>query len=117
MPAAPLILVVEDEIDLRELFVEFLTQQGYRVASAVDFPEGAALLRSAHPTLLMTDVRLPNGDGRDLEKLARAMDVPVLVISAYPQDIDVGSDVAFLQKPFRLHDVEREIKRLLAGRP
>jgi CheY-like chemotaxis protein len=78
----------------------FLREQGYRVTSADDFPEGAALLRSAHPTLLMTDVRLPNGDGRDLEKLARAMDVPVLIISASPQDIDVGSDIAFLQKPF-----------------
>jgi two-component system, OmpR family, response regulator len=117
MPAAPHVLVVEDFHDLCELFEELLREQGYRVTSAGDFPEGAALLRSAHPTLLMTDVRLPNGDGRDLEKLARAMDVPVLIISASPQDIDVGSDVAFLQKPFRLRDVEREIKRLLAGRP
>lgn len=60
---------------------------GARVASAVDFPEAAALLRASHPALLITNVRLPNGDGRDLEKLARAMDVPVLLISTHPQDI------------------------------
>jgi DNA-binding response OmpR family regulator len=115
MPAAPLILVVEDEIDLCELFVEFLTQQGYRVASAIDFPEGAALLRASRPALLITDVRLPNGDGRDLEKQARAKDVPVLLISAHPKDIDVRGDVAFLQKPFRLRDLGREVGRLLAA--
>ena len=90
-----------------------MREQGYRVTSADDFPEGAALLRASRPMLLITDVRLPNGDGRDLEKLARAMDVPVLIISAYPQVIDVGSDVAFLQKPFQLSDLEREIERLL----
>jgi DNA-binding response OmpR family regulator len=113
MPAAtPLILLVEDEHDLREVFEDLLRGQGYRVASAADFPEGAAMLRASRPTLLITDVRLPKGDGRDLGKLARAMDVPVLFISAHPQDIDVGSDVAFLRKPFRLRDLEREVERL-----
>jgi DNA-binding response OmpR family regulator len=108
----PLILVVEDEHDLREVFEELVRGQGYRVTSAADFPEGAAMLRASRPTLLITDVRLPNGDGRNLGKLARAMDVPVLLVSAHPQDIDVGSGVAFLQKPFRLRDLEREVERL-----
>jgi two-component system, OmpR family, response regulator len=115
MSPAPLILFVEDEADIRELFAESLKQQGYRVASAVDFPEGAAMLRASRPALLVTNVRLPSGNGRDLEKLARAMDVPVLLISAHPQDIDVRGDVAFLQKPFRLRDLEREVKKLLAA--
>jgi DNA-binding response OmpR family regulator len=111
MPAAtPLILVVEDEHDLREVFEDLLRGQGYRVMSAADFPEGAAMLQASRPTLLITDVRLPKGDGRDLGKLARAMDVPVLFVSAHAQDIDVGSDVAFLQKPFRLRDLEREVR-------
>jgi DNA-binding response OmpR family regulator len=111
MSAVPHVLVVEDFHDLCELFEELLREQGYRVTSAADFPEGAAILRASRPTLLITDVRLPNGDGMDLGKLARAMDVPVLLISAHPQDIDVGRDVAFLQKPFRLRDLEREVER------
>ncbi|HEV2550997.1 MAG TPA: response regulator [Stellaceae bacterium] len=115
MQPAPLILFVEDEADIRELFVEVLKQQGYRVASAVDFPEAAAMLRASRPALLITNVRLPSGNSRDLEKLARAMDVPVLLISAHPQDIDVRGDVAFLQKPFRLRDLEREVEKLLAA--
>jgi DNA-binding response OmpR family regulator len=114
MPPAPLILFVEDEADIREPFVEFLKQQGYRVASAVDFPEAAAMLRATRPALVITNVQLPNGNGRDLEKLARAMDVPVLLISAQPQDIDARDVVAFLQKPFRLRDLAREVTRLLA---
>jgi DNA-binding response OmpR family regulator len=115
MPSAPVILLVEDEANIRELFIEFLKQQGYRIASAVDFPEGAAMLRASRPALLITNVRLPSGSGRDLEELARAMDVPVLLISAHPQDIDVHGDVAFLQKPFRLSDLEREVERHLAA--
>jgi FixJ family two-component response regulator len=73
------------------------------------------MLRASRPALLITNVRLPSGDGRDLEKLARVMGVPVLLISAHPQDIDECGDVAFLQKPFRLRDLEREVARLLAG--
>jgi two-component system, OmpR family, response regulator len=115
MLPAPLILFVEDQPDIRELFVEFLRAQGYRVASAADFPEGAALLRASHPALLITDVRLPHGDGRDLEKLAQAKGVPVLLISTHWQDIDAHDGVAFLQKPFGLRDLEREVERLLAG--
>ena len=68
----PFILLVEHEPDVRTLFVEILTQRGYRVASAGDFPVGTAMLRAMCPDLLITE-RLPNGDGRDLEKLARNM--------------------------------------------
>ena len=83
--------------------------------SANDFPEGNNLLRAMCPELLITNVRLPGGDGRELRKLAQAMTVPVLLISTHPQDIGAHGDVAFLQKPFRLRDLEREVKRLLAA--
>src|SRR5690242_19629548 len=76
MQPKPLILLVEDEADLRALWAEFLEREGYRIASAVDWPQGAAMLRASPPQLLITNVRLPGGSGRDLEKLARAMDVP-----------------------------------------
>lgn len=113
MQPKPLILLVEDEADLRELLVEFLEREGYRIASAVDWPQGPAMLRASPPALLITNVRLPGGSGRDLEKLARAMDVPVLLISAHPQDIELRRDVAFLKKPFRLSDLKRAVEKLL----
>lgn len=91
----------------------FLTQQGYRVASATDFPEGNALLRSISPDLLITNVRLPNGDGRDLKTLANALSIPVLLISAHLHVPDESTGVAFLQKPFRLRELEQKVEALL----
>jgi DNA-binding response OmpR family regulator len=75
MPPDPLILLVEDEVDIRTLLVDFLQQQGHRVVSASDFPEGNTLLRAMCPELLITNVRLPGGDGRELRKLAQAMHI------------------------------------------
>jgi two-component system OmpR family response regulator len=114
MSPDPLILLVEDEADIRTLLVDFLGQQDYRVVSAVDFPEGNAILRAMCPELVITNVRLPGGDGRELQKQAQTMNIPVLLISAHPQDIATHGDVAFLPKPFRLRDLGREVERLLA---
>jgi DNA-binding response OmpR family regulator len=107
----PLILLVEHEPDVRSIFVEFLTERGYRVVSAGDLPVGTAMLRAMCPDLLITE-RLPNGDGRELEKLARNMNIPVLLISTVPQFVQARG-VAFLQKPFGLRDLQREVEKLL----
>jgi hypothetical protein len=72
------------------------------------------MLRAAAPAFLITNVNLPNGDGRNLKNLARVMDIPVLLISANPH-VDADPCVAFLQKPLRMGEMEREVERLLAA--
>jgi two-component system, OmpR family, response regulator len=103
MPHAPLILVVEDEHDIRALLSTFLEGQGYRVATASERSVGAEILRAAHPALLVSNIRLRGGNGNDLAKLARALDIPVLFISGEPTAIEEFRyrTVPFLQKPFR----------------
>ena len=72
MQSEPLILVVEDNTILRRVIVDALEERGYRIESAADFPEGAIKLRAAAPALLIADVNLPNGDGRNLWPLLTA---------------------------------------------
>jgi len=83
MQSEPLILVVEDNTILRRVIVDALEERGYRIESAADFPEGAIKLRAAAPALLIADVNLPNGDGRNLKNLARATDIPVLLSAPF----------------------------------
>ncbi len=114
----PLILIVEDEYDIRALLVAYLEERGYRLATANDEDVGLDVLRATRPDLLIANVVLRGGDGERLAGLARAMDVPVLLISGEPAAIERlrGGSIPFLQKPFRLVDVERQIERLLAGK-
>lgn len=114
MRSGPLILVVEDNAILCKTIVDALEQRGYRVESAADFTEGADKLRAAAPALVVTNVNLPSGDGRNLKNLARAMDIPVLIISALPHTIDETVGVKFLQKPFLLGDLEHAVETLLS---
>jgi two-component system, response regulator PdtaR len=117
MPEAPLILIVEDEYEIRVVIARCLEEKGYRLVLANERSVGADVLRATRPVLLIADVRLRGGNGEDLAKLAHAMGIPVLLISGEPQAIHQlrdGPD-AFLQKPFRLADLERAVEALISG--
>jgi two-component system, OmpR family, response regulator len=116
MPHAPLILVVEDEEQVRAVIGEFLQQRGYRFSLANERSVGDAILRAARPALMITDVVLRGGSGLELAQTARTMGVPVLLISGEPNTEQLaGGPMPFLQKPFRLADLEREMERLLGA--
>jgi two-component system, OmpR family, response regulator len=115
MPTAPLILVVEDDYDIRILIAKFLEELGYRLALANERSVGAEIMRATRPHLLITDVRLRGGNGDDLAKLARASDIPVLLISGEPVAIHYhqGGSIPFLHKPFRLAELQRTVEGLI----
>ncbi len=87
-PASPRLLVVDDEPDLRTLYELTLVREGYDVESAGSVEEGWALLQERGPAgyqLVITDMRLPDGNGLDL--LRRMEDAgrreKAIVITAY----------------------------------
>jgi DNA-binding response OmpR family regulator len=96
------ILLVEDEPAIRQLIATALTVTGYRVSEARNGKEALDVFDAAEPTidLLLTDIRLPYMDGRQLiEQLrVRRSALKVLAFSGYapnpPEDVD------FLAKPF-----------------
>ena len=74
------ILVVDDEVAVREILVEILSQEGYRLSSAADGGGGLETFRRESPDIVITDVYMPNMDG--LELLARVRKESPETISA-----------------------------------
>ena len=84
-PAAPSILLVEDKDSLRAMLKLALESQDYRVVEARDQEEAAAALRDAQPALVLSDLRLPKGDGLGVLRIAKELDgeLPVIVMTAH----------------------------------
>lgn len=78
-----LILVVEDNLDYRELLVNFLESAEYRVMAAVDGVEALELVREYNFDLVLLDLMLPKIDGYGVcEMLRKDSDVPVIMLTA-----------------------------------
>lgn len=106
-----LILVVEDEPQMRRFIRASLQSHGYRVLEAERVAEAMALVTSHNPELLLLDLGLPDGDGIDLTKSIREWSkVPILVISARGREddkvmaLDAGAD-DYLTKPFGVNEL------------
>ena len=116
------ILLVEDEALVRSLVDKFLRSQGYRVLSAALGSEAVQLAAdgSEHIDLLVSDVILPNMNGRQIyEKLTQTRpDLRVLFMSGYTENIIAPHGVLeagfyFVQKPFSLKELARKIREAL----
>jgi two-component system, OmpR family, KDP operon response regulator KdpE len=102
----PLVLVVEDEPQMRRFLRASLTSHGYTLCEASTAAEAVALLTSRGPELMLLDLGLPDGDGVALTKELREWSkVPIIVISARGREadkvevLDAGAD-DYLTKPF-----------------
>ena len=87
--AGETVLAVEDEERVRAFSVEALRELGYQVVDACDGPEALRLIESGYrPTLLFTDVVMPDMTGRELAGRARGMfpELKVLLTSGYSPD-------------------------------
>jgi len=82
------ILVVEDEPDMAVTYERALRRAGHRVVTAVSCAEGIRLLESVRPRLVISDLRLPDGDGLEIIWAARKLDPapPVIAVTAFDQD-------------------------------
>src|SRR5207244_12453025 len=120
------VLGAEDEEAVRQIIVQALEARGYRVLSAGD--GGTALERASAHTgaieLLVTDVVMPDMNGRELaRRLTEARPrVKILYLSGYTDDAILHrgvlqEGVAFLQKPFSLRSLARNMRPVLEARP
>ena len=101
------VLVVDDETDFLATYERLLRRQAYDVVTVTSRAAGLAALAGEPPDLVISDLRLPDGDGLDVVRAARdARDpVPVIVITGYPSDETRRAALAagatmFLAKPF-----------------
>lgn len=112
------ILLVDDQSDLRSLLCRALEIEGYSVWEAGDGEEALEVAEAEGNRihLLLTDLKMPGMDGYELarELTRRRPDIRVLYMSGYSENLPPPG-VPFLQKPFRLDTLKREIARLLQG--
>lgn len=113
------LLVVEDEADLREFLCTTLRAHGYQVRAAGSCAEARALVEAEAPDMVLLDLGLPDGHGRDLIAPIRARgDIPVLVLSARDQEqekitaLDEGAE-DYLTKPFSTGELLARLRVLL----
>lgn len=123
-----LILLVEDMLDARELYAEYLNYTGFRVVTAINGHEAVSLARMLEPDLILMDIRLPGMDGleatADLKADPALAHIPIVAITADPStDITerarAAGCAALIAKPALPDEVAHTITKILssAGSP
>ena len=101
------ILVVDDEADFVANYQRLLRRRGYRVVSAGSRGDGLVILERDPLALVITDLRLPDGDGLELVRVARRLPTPTpsIVVTGFASEASrmaalAAGASAYLAKPF-----------------
>ncbi len=107
----PVIIVIEDDVPVRNLIVTTLKTHDYKFLTAKNGSEAIMMASSHNPDVLFLDLGLPDMDGIDVIRLVRSWsNMPIIVISARSEDadkieaLDAGAD-DFLTKPFSVEEL------------
>jgi two-component system KDP operon response regulator KdpE len=110
-PHDPLVLIVEDEPQMRRFLRAALTSRPFRIVEAATAAEAVVAATSHNPELILLDLGLPDGDGIELTRRLRGWSAtPIVVISARGREadkveaLDAGAD-DYLTKPFGLDEL------------
>ena len=119
MTTEPLILVCDDEQDLREMLEEYLRKRGFRVRLAGDAEAMREAIEAELPDCILLDINMPGEDGLSaLRRLRGGSTVPVVMLTAAAETFDrilgleMGAD-DYLGKPVDLRELEARIKAVL----
>lgn len=113
------ILIVEDEINIRNLLVALLETSGYAVVAAGDCATGKMMYESHRPDLVILDLGLPDLDGTVFIKEVRKVSLtPVIVLSARTDEsdkvgaLDMGAN-DYVTKPFSSAELTARVRSVL----
>ncbi len=115
----PVVLFVEDERSILEPFTRALAREGFDPVPARTVAEALAAARERPPDVVLLDVMLPDGDGRDvLRELRRTSEVPVIMLTARGTETDrvVGLELGaddYVVKPFSGAEVIARLRAVL----
>ncbi|HEY6085452.1 MAG TPA: response regulator, partial [Nitrospira sp.] len=118
----PLILLIEDEPEIRRFLRTSLPVEGYRLIESTSGQEGLTQAAARNPDLILLDLGLPDMDGLDVIKQVRTWTtLPILIISARDQEqmkvdaLDLGAD-DYVTKPFGIPELLARIRTALRHR-
>ncbi|MDQ6628472.1 MAG: response regulator, partial [Pseudomonadota bacterium] len=124
VPAAPLVLVVDDSLTVRRVTQRLLVREGYRVTLAKDGLDALERLADEIPSIVLSDIEMPRMDGFDLVRNLRAdarwRDLPVIMITSRiaqkhrEHAAELGVD-HYLGKPYSEEDLLALIARYTAA--
>jgi DNA-binding response OmpR family regulator len=115
----PRILLVEDEESIFDPFSRALAREGFEPVVAKTAAEALRLAEAVEPTLVLLDLMLPDGDGRDVcRELRRRSDTPIIMLTARGTETDriVGLELGaddYVVKPFSSPEVIARIRAVL----
>jgi DNA-binding response OmpR family regulator len=117
----PLVLLVEDERSIADPFARALQRAGFRVSIAATGADALALAlgSTSRPDVILLDLALPDGDGREIcRHIRRSSEVPIIMVTASGALIDrvIGLDLGaddYIVKPFATSEVVARIRAVL----
>lgn len=119
MDKKPLIMVVDDEVDITETYALFLDLHGYEVVTANTAVQALEVLAQRVPDLIVSDCMMPHMDGVEFSRRVKAGaasgQVPIILMSGAPElhDLTSPSYEVFLRKPVLFQRLMQEIERLI----
>jgi DNA-binding response OmpR family regulator len=121
----PLVLVADDEDDIRALVCYRMEKAGYDVVSAGDGDEAIELALTRTPDLAIIDVMMPRADGYEVTRRLRSEEttkrMPIILLTARAQEADVqrgfeaGAD-DYIRKPFSPQELRARVQAILGRR-
>ena len=115
----PKVLVVEDERAISEPLAEGLVREGFDAQVAATIEDASTVFEASAPDLILLDVMLPDGDGRDLcRRIRTSSDVPIIMLTARGEEIDriVGLELGaddYVVKPFSAGELIARMRAIM----
>lgn len=116
------ILIVEDEVAIRDMLCLMLEQKGFDPESAADYQQAVDMLKEPYPELILLDWMLPGGSGikfiKHLKQNELTRQIPVIMLTARAEEedkikgLDVGAD-DYITKPFSVKELTSRLNAVL----
>jgi len=114
------IIVVDDELLLRDVMYDYLSSQGYEVFSAADADKAIEVIGTTEPHLALIDIKLPKLSGIELTRMIKQNypSMYVIIMTGYPSLETAATAMKngaseYIIKPFRLDELNKLIKKYL----
>ena len=113
-------LIVDDEASIRDMLAFFFHKRGFEVLTASNFTEGQACALRSTPDLVLSDIKMPDGNGLDLLRKIKSESpkTPVIMITAHTSTPDAieamkAGAVDYIAKPFNIEELALIVDRAL----
>jgi DNA-binding response OmpR family regulator len=115
----PRVLLVEDEDTISEPLAEHLVMEGFDAEVATTLVEALEAYQRQEPDLILLDVTLPDGDGRDFcRDVRKESDIPIIMLTARGEEVDriVGLELGaddYVVKPFSARELVARVRAIM----